>query len=1308
MASTAPAKKRIDFKLHEKQAEVFYNPCRFRVVVAGRRFGKTKLSMLVMLAWATKKLQKIWYVAPTYRMAKQIMWNDLKSNVPMEWVSKIRENELSMEFRNGSVISLRGADKPDSLRGVSLDFLVLDEFQDIAPDTWTTVLRPTLADRKGNALFIGCVTGDTKVMTESGVCPIESFSQNEAPKTLTPLNVNLYGIDRSYHKADNFWNNGVVKTRKYSTHMGFKMESSLPHPIWAIDENGVEGWKKTEDLKIGDRVAIARGMEQWANQSIMLGWDKHYQDWYNNLPRKIKAKPAIKENADLAYFLGLWLAEGSYEEKSGRLTITCGDNVGDSLDERVFGIPFKQYAKRQDQWRINSYAVMEFMRYIKMPLCKAPQKRLPEWIWSCSRETAVEVLSGMWDGDGSIGIPSKHNYAYYATSSELMARDVQLLLTNFGIISRITRVVTKPTERAKSYSQEYMVTVHGANVAKLADVLKLRIGRKKERLEKMKGLISKRDGAPVKSLLLKLKENFKRKKLKSLEHAIDAATRTESDTTFETLENILEETKSASETKAYKVLKHIVDNHYYWDTITYIEESEAQTYDFTIPNTHSFWSNGFISHNTPKGYNGLYKLYRVGQNKAKQLKHEWMSWQFPTITSPFIPKAEIEAARRDMDEKMFRQEFCHLPDTKVLTADGEIPIASLEIGDKLFYMDRGEQKMCTLLDRRSVSTQTIIDATLETGEHVKASDGHKFKVTIDGVGVQIELKDAEWLEQTPVFFKPATDDEKKAALVAYCTGDGNIATKVDKYAKKDGTLSLYARVSASFYSDCADDLEQIKSDLRAVGWASNPSVTQKKSKAGAKNPFTHQLQLSESGANELIACGAPVGKKTAQVFEVPDWVMGGTLEVKRSYLAALFGAEGAFPNDKATKSHIGRQPCLSMTKLEGVDGETFFTQLQTLAKDFGVATNVTVVKTHNFGKTYVNYWLRVQTESIVDFYEKIGYVYCNNKAKAAWLMAKYIRTYEYAGYVKTQRIKKMREVDGLSFYRIGKTLGIGTGGVYNLYQRIMRGEQCNAGHGYPRFQEWISDRWNAEDNLLKLSVVEKNTLEKQEVFNITVDSPDHSYLLADGTNNYNCASFESMSGRVYYAFDRKSNVANVEFNPRLPIWVGMDFNIDPMSTVIFQPQPNGQLWAVDEIVQVSSNTDDICTELEKRYYKYQDRVIIYPDPAGSARQHARGESDLDIMREHGFKRIKVKRAHSAVADRVNAVNRMLRSASGEVRFFINPKCKHLIDSFEQTLYIAGSRDVDKSLGVEHSADAAGYCIELEFPLRKFTPIGFSR
>jgi hypothetical protein len=204
------------------------------------------------------------------------------------------------------------------------------------------------------------------------------------------------------------------------------------------------------------------------------------------------------------------------------------------------------------------------------------------------------------------------------------------------------------------------------------------------------------------------------------------------------------------------------------------------------------------------------------------------------------------------------------------------------------------------------------------------------------------------------------------------------------------------------------------------------------------------------------------------------------------------------------------------------------------------------------------------------------------------------------------------------------------------------------------------------------------------------------------------ASFETMSGRVYYPFDRNDHVGDYPFNPKLPIWVGMDFNIDPMSTVIFQPQRNGEVWAVDEVVLFSSNTEEICNELEKRYWRHQVQVIVYPDPAGGQRQHARGETDLDILREKGFKRLKFRKKHPAVADRVNAVNRLLRAADGTVRLKVDAKCKHFIGALEQTIYKAGSRDVDKSGGTEHSADAGGYCIELEFPVRKVQVGGMSR
>lgn len=203
------------------------------------------------------------------------------------------------------------------------------------------------------------------------------------------------------------------------------------------------------------------------------------------------------------------------------------------------------------------------------------------------------------------------------------------------------------------------------------------------------------------------------------------------------------------------------------------------------------------------------------------------------------------------------------------------------------------------------------------------------------------------------------------------------------------------------------------------------------------------------------------------------------------------------------------------------------------------------------------------------------------------------------------------------------------------------------------------------------------------------------------------ASFESMSGRVYYAFDRNKHVGKYPFNPRLPIIVGQDFNVDPMSSVIMQIQPNGDIWIVDEIHMPSSNAVEVCEELDRRYFRNKSAITLYPDPAGANRSSSRGESDLDVFRERGFKKILYKKKHPLVSDRVAIVNSMFRSADGTCRMFVDEKCNKLIESLEQTIYKTGTPQVDKSQGMEHMADALGYPIHYLFGQRFKKLIGFN-
>lgn len=169
----ATGNREFEISLHPGQAAIFNSPARFKVVAAGRRFGKSHFAAMMLALEALKRQNEfgyplttehgVYYIAPTFDQAKRVMWPKLIELLRYERAGGLIRNENKndgwLELTSGRKIYIKGADNPDSLRGIGLSYVVLDEYADMKAHVWEMIIRPALADVKGSALFIGTPKG---------------------------------------------------------------------------------------------------------------------------------------------------------------------------------------------------------------------------------------------------------------------------------------------------------------------------------------------------------------------------------------------------------------------------------------------------------------------------------------------------------------------------------------------------------------------------------------------------------------------------------------------------------------------------------------------------------------------------------------------------------------------------------------------------------------------------------------------------------------------------------------------------------------------------------------------------------------------------------------------------------------------------------------------------------------------------------------------------------------------------------------------------------------------------------------------
>ena len=274
----------LNVDLHPAQLEIFHSEARFKVVAAGRRFGKSRLAAWILLIKALQSDSKdVFYIGPTFQQSKDIMWAMLKE-LGDGLITAAHENTAVLTLVNGRKIYLKGSDRPDTLRGVGLAYVVLDEYASMKPNVWEQIIRPTLADVRGGAMFIGTPAGKNHFydvyMDALELDDWEAFQFNSTDNPFIPADeieaarssMSSMSFRQEFEASFETFTGGVFKEEWFKK----GPEPEEGSYVIAIDPAGFESIEKERNLKRArlDETAIAIvkiDRDKWWVKDILHG-----------------------------------------------------------------------------------------------------------------------------------------------------------------------------------------------------------------------------------------------------------------------------------------------------------------------------------------------------------------------------------------------------------------------------------------------------------------------------------------------------------------------------------------------------------------------------------------------------------------------------------------------------------------------------------------------------------------------------------------------------------------------------------------------------------------------------------------------------------------------------------------------------------------------------------------------------------------------------------------------------------------------------------------------------------------------------
>lgn len=458
-----------------------------------------------------------------------------------------------------------------------------------------------------------CVTGDTMIFTRSGWQRIDAAC-GDVPFGFTEQRRELL-TRAGWQSISHVFRAPAGPTIKIRTAKGYALEGTPDHPILISGDGGLI-WRKLSDLQVGDHAAIVRHVAGVVNPILPPPPSNLYS--YRNIHNGLSLTFPKQMTPELARFLGYIVAEGTVSQRNKiSFTNETPEMVTDFLGlcNELFNIEAKQYGI---DCHVNSKWLREWLAECGIDYVVAAGKTVPWVVLQADLPCQAAFLNALYSGDGWVsGNGTSTRRVNIMLASQTLIAQIQTMLLAFGIIS------SQNVKHDKAYDRNfYGLGISGDNAVVFAEVIgfvsKAKAAKLALRVNADMALQRRHSSDPIpgmRKVLQRIWDAVPGERRPGLNHLFDGRREGNArnvEITHRRATRIMAEVRGLVADDVTQPLAEAVTAGFYYDPIIGIETGWAETWDVTVPEDHSFVSNGFISHNTTLMRNMVIAACRAG------------------------------------------------------------------------------------------------------------------------------------------------------------------------------------------------------------------------------------------------------------------------------------------------------------------------------------------------------------------------------------------------------------------------------------------------------------------------------------------------------------------------------------------------------------------------------------------------------------------------------------------------------------------------------------------------------------------------